>query len=483
MIFYVLWCACALTLCSTECFRILQNSNYMPWRGYYKIVASWYFVCLCCLGAFSALWQLHFPYPVVLCGVYTLTAIPMFFVRRKVPLKLTKRIFRMLITEFVVLAIACWFCLCVWVILLPLFAVIAWLICLPLDLAISKYYIAIAQKKLAQSRVDVIAITGSFGKTSTKSMLTTLLNGSIAPSGSCNTPLGIAKYINGADLSSAQYLILEFGARKRGDIEKLCKLFPPQHGIVTGVCPQHLRTFGSFSGIVSEKGKLVEYLSQNGVCILANNSVDYYSQIGSCEKVGSVVGVSQASINLHGVRFTAKYDNCFAEIHLPQISSYSVDTFCVCATLCLKLGQSFEDIVENARFIRQCPHRLEVKHNGRFYIIDDSYNASVEGVNACCDVLERLDVRKIVVSQGIVECGTDSYKTNFETGQKLGSACDVFVACGKNKKALCAGASDVGCNVVRKTKKLNDAVDFLRKYVCVDCVVLFQNDLPDVVNI
>ena len=101
-------------------------------------------------------------------------------------------------------------------------------------------------------------------------MLASLLCNSQSPQGSCNTPLGIASYINKTPLNK-EYLILEFGARKRGDIEKLCKLYPPQFGIITGVCEQHLATFGSIENIIAEKGRLAVNLPECGFCLLAKN--------------------------------------------------------------------------------------------------------------------------------------------------------------------------------------------------------------------
>lgn len=483
MVVYALWCALVLSLCSLECFRVLQNGNYMPQRGYFKVVKSWYFTCLCCLAVFSAMWQVYFPYPVVLCGAYTLCAIPLLFVKRKVQLRFTKRIIRMIIAEFALLAVACCFSLWGWTMLLPVFVLASWLICLPLDVLINRRYLASAHKKLLASNVTVIAITGSFGKTSTKNMLATLLNDSIAPKGSCNTPLGIAKYINNTDLSSARFLILEFGARKRGDIQKLCNLFVPKHGILTGVCPQHLQTFGSFENIVQEKGSLVEYLPEDGCCILAHESVKRYFECGTCAKTASLISLENVVVGLHGLHFTAVCGDCRAEVRLPHVSSYSAEIFATCATLCLKLGQSFDETVANSKFVKQCRHRLEVMHNGTFYIIDDSYNACTAGVDACFDVLSKLQCKKIVVLQGIVECGKDLKQTNFGVGQKLGSACDVFIACGKNRNALCSGAITSNCTVVKKVKHLKNATELFKNYVCKDCVLLFQNDLPDVVNV
>ncbi len=483
MTIYGLWCTLLLVLWSLESFRVLQSASYLPQRGYFKLFKSWNFAYILCLAVFSVLWRIFFSYTFILCGVYTLASIPQIFVRRKVPLKFTKRIVRMLCVEFILLLVATYFSLYCWTLFLPIFVLAAWLICLPIDILINRHYLVAAHRKLVSSSITVIAVVGSYGKTTTKNMLSTLLNDSTAPVGSCNTPLGIAKFINSTDLCAYKYLILEFGARKSGDIEKLCQLFPPSHGVLTGICPQHLRTFGSIENIVKEKGKLVSCVPADGFCVLANESTLCYLNVGCCKKVLPILSVSKVSTSLSGISFNVECENRSADIKLPQIAPYAVETFSACATLCLKLGQEFDATVSNAKFIKQTPHRLEVIDNGDFYVIDDSYNASVDGVEVCCEFLSGLDKRKIVIAQGIVECGSMTKKMNFTAGQKLGAVCDVLISCGKNKKMLCDGARNAGCATVHSVKNLNAAVECFHQYACRDCVLIFQNDLPDVVNV
>ena len=68
---------------------------------------------------------------------------------------------------------------------------------------------------------------------------------------------------------------------------------------------------------------------------------------------------------------------------------------------------------------------MEIQHNGEFFIIDDSYNASIAGVQGCCEVLRQLNASKVAISQGIVECGKQSKQLNEKCGELLGRECDV----------------------------------------------------------
>lgn len=481
---YAAWCAVALCGCSTECFRVLQNVGYLPQRGYWRIVGTWYFAALFVCAAFSFLWYVFFPYELILCGTYTLAALPQIFVKRKISLKMTKRMIRIVALDFSLLFAICCFSLPFSILLLPAIALVAWGICLPLDIAVARYYIKRAKCKLLASGIRVIAITGSYGKTSTKDMLSVLLEDSVATQGSCNTPLGIAKFINSTSLSGKKYLILEFGARKSGDISYLCKQFPPCCGIVTGVCAQHISTFGSITNVVAEKCKLVECLPQNSFCVLLNEAVELYKDVGVCKKLR--VDGSEASnvqVSLGGLRF----DFCNGEstfcVSLPQVTEHSVKTFCACAKMCHELGQSAYQTVANAIFLRQCPHRMEIAHNGSFYVVDDAYNANEVGVKACCKFLASQTQKKIVVSQGIVECGRFAAKINCEVGKQLGDVCDVLILLGKNFKSLTCGAAKSKCSNVFRAKNLAHAVKIAKCFVEPNCILLFQNDLPDVVGI
>ncbi|MDE6274867.1 MAG: hypothetical protein K2L87_07480, partial [Clostridiales bacterium] len=121
-----------------------------------------------------------------------------------------------------------------------------------------------AAKALVESKCIKIGITGSFGKTSVKNMANTILSEKfkvIAPEASFNTPIGIARTVSEKGLDCDVFLA-EMGARRLGDIKDLCKMVNPEYGVITGICSQHLETFGTVENIVTEKGVLAAYCKQ-----------------------------------------------------------------------------------------------------------------------------------------------------------------------------------------------------------------------------
>ncbi|MCH5159532.1 MAG: hypothetical protein J1F66_01615 [Clostridiales bacterium] len=477
-------CALLLTVTSAECFRVLQAASYRPQRGYVKILFSWYFLSLL-FGQLIALLIFHIS-EFITVGIYAALAIAWSVVKRKCPLKFTKRIIRMLAVEYVCIFTLCYFVgVSFWACVLPLLALLAWLICLPVDVMIAKYYLKKATEKLRQSGVTVIAVTGSYGKTSVKDMLSVLIDNSIAPSGSCNTPLGISTYINNTDLNGRQYLILEFGARKIGDIKELCRLFKPLYGVLTGVCAQHLSTFGSIDNVLQAKCELPKCLPQDGFCVV--NSSDEFAEkileVGDCAKHLSYenLQIETLGVDFDGTKLRVTVDGETREMCLPQISDYVKDTFAMCLQMALKLGQTLDQTLARVGDVKQTPHRMELMKGANCYILDDSYNGSIVGVKSCCATLKNFHCVKVAITQGLVECGRNSHKLNVECGKFLGSVCDVAVVLGVNASSLAEGLNKTDCKVVF-AQNLTQAVALANKYVN-GGIILFQNDLPDVVNL
>ena len=133
------------------------------------------------------------------------------------------------------------------------------------------YLVATASEKLRQSGARVVAITGSIGKTTTRAALHAVLAQSfpVVPSeGNRNTPLGLSLLVLNREITADSVLVLEMGARLKGDIKTLCEHFPPDISVVTNVRGVHVETFGSIDGVQREKSELVRALGPEAVAVL-----------------------------------------------------------------------------------------------------------------------------------------------------------------------------------------------------------------------
>jgi len=482
---YIIVDAFLLCALSVECFRYLQGANYRPQRGYFKVLLTpYYLVLLAVTGVAITVRFCALPHYIASI-LYGVSAITFIAVRRKSPLKYTKRICRMLIVQLALLFTASYFNAAYYcAAALPFAALLSLAVCLPFDLLIARHYIKRARKKLEKSGVTVVAVTGSYGKTSVKDMLTTLLDNSVSPQGSCNTPLGIASYINKTDFYYVKYLVLEFGARKKGDIAELCRLYKPTYGIVTGVCPQHLSTFKTFDNVIAAKRELVENLPEKGVCVLnsACSVAMSYADAGTCAKVASADGlqINVEKITAEGTRLAVTYRKTTKQILLPQITAYVGQTFAMCLKMCLTLKQSFTKTLSRAADIKQTPHRMQLIKAANCCIIDDSYNGSITGVQSAAETLSHFTQNKVVITQGLVECGGKKREMNVKCGLILGKACNVAIVSGANKRALSRGLQQTNCKVIF-AKNVKQAVQVAQPYLYGSerSILFFQNDLPD----
>ncbi len=467
-----------LTALSVPALAVLQSGGYKP-TSLVKLVNTAYFCSLCllqtiCLALHFVCYQHIWVFTTLLVGIVAIC----FFVE-STTLKYTARAIRLLVCVFAIYFAICWLSALMFT-LAPLVCCVAVVINAPLESVVKAYYLCKARKKLASTNAIKIGITGSFGKTSVKQILCQLLPNAVATPSSFNTPMGIAKFVNSTNFDGKQYIIFEMGARKKGDIAKLCKLVCPTVAVLTGITAQHLETFKTLQAVIDTKCELLNYLSQDDLCVI--NGFD------AVAKQCFGVGVSKQklcpnpwesytldAITLKGTTFTlnaagSKVQFCsslFGVAHFHNVA------LCICVALAL--GCKAEELVSKVSSLQPVKHRLEVISGNGVTVIDDGYNANLQGVERACQSISYLHCRKVVVSQGIVECGKDSATINRTVGKLLDSTFDVVVACGPNAKQILSGVTE-GKGYF--ATDLSQAVGIARQHFDDNIVCLFQNDIP-----
>ena len=161
----------------------------------------------------------------------------------------------------------------------PIIIFIAKIINTPIEKCVYIYYKSKAQKKLkSMSNLKIIGITGSYGKTSSKNILSDILNikyNALPTPKNLNTYNGLIMTVNNYMDKFTDIFIAEMGAYVRGEIAGLCKLVKPQYGILTTIGKAHLESFGSEENIVKGKFELIESLPKNGFAILNGDDPKY----------------------------------------------------------------------------------------------------------------------------------------------------------------------------------------------------------------
>lgn len=380
--------------------------------------------------------------------------------------------------------------------LLPIAVPIAHGILVPFENLNSKRYIYLAKKKLKKfPNLIKIGITGSFGKTSTKYILNTILSQNysvcISPH-SFNTPMGITRVVLDYLKPNHDVLITEMGANQVGDIKYLCKIVEPQYGILTSVGSQHLATFGSLENIKKTKFELIQCLPKDGFAIFNGDNEKCFelfeqTQINkyfsSINNTNAFAHAKNVEISSSGISFVLVIGENEVECKTKLLGKHNLENILMCAALAYNLGLSLEQIKIGISKLEPINHRLELKNELGIVVLDDSYNSNVEGSLCALEVLKLFKSgKKIVVTPGLVELGEKEREENVNFGKNIAKFADIVIIVNKtNKDAIYEGLASMQFDETKIffAQSLIEARIILKEKAEIGDVVLFENDLPD----
>ena len=350
----------------------------------------------------------------------------------------------------------------------------------------------------ARHDLTVIGITGSYGKTSTKFIIAELLKQKynvLATPSSYNTPMGICLVVNEKLKPDHQVLALEMGMRYRGDIEELCRIAPPDIGVVTTVGPAHLETMGSIENIAREKGDLIEHMRTGGPAIL---NIDNEHVAAMTERAsGDVWRVSvhnnpDADITAHNIRydasgasFTVRDDTgTEATFQTQLLGEHNVLNILLAVAVGRSMGLRLRQMAHAIRRVEPVDHRLALRQDGPVTVIDDAFNSNPVGARNAVDILSQMDAeRRVIVTPGMVELGEAQWEANKTFGEHIAQqGVDLAVLVGDEQTAAIQEglrARQFPDDRLKVFPTLFDAQDFLKSYLRPGDVVLYENDLPD----
>lgn len=380
--------------------------------------------------------------------------------------------------------------------ILPLIIIFSHLITLPFEIANNKRFIKKAMMKLSKHESLIkIGITGSYGKTSVKNMLNTLLSEKFlvcATPQSFNTPMGLSKTILNNLKEKDQIFIAEMGARYVGDIKFLCHMIKPQIGILTGIGNQHMATFGSIENLKNTKFELAQSVEKFGKMYFSGDSegcVELYERFNGQKRIVSILNnkfdcfADDIHVNEKGSSFVLHIDGQDAVCKTSLLGKHNISNILLCASVCYDLGMSINEIKRGISKLTPTAHRLALMPSqNSLIVIDDAYNGNVTGCKAALEVLSLFSGKKYVITPGLVELGKEEFNSNFQFGIDMSKVCDKVIIDGVgNFEAIEAGLLFGGFkkeNILR-AGSLRQAIEVLNTFAEPGDVVLFENDLPD----
>jgi len=312
------------------------------------------------------------------------------------------------------------------------------------------------------AHVVIIAITGSSGKTSTKDLLLSVLQGhgeTVANVGSLNSEVGVPLTVCRITSTTA-YLVLEMGARAIGHLDYLTRMAPPQIGVVLNVGTAHLGEFGSQEAIGTAKAELVQALPATGFAVL--NADDSIVSAMAGQTRAHVIPVGQSAraavrsvdiaIDPTGrASFTLVTDQGSARVALGLYGEHHVGNAVAVAAVALVVGMTLQDVATALGEARPLSRwRMEVHERADgVTIINDAYNANPDSMRAALKTLAIIgkDRRTWAVLGEMRELGPGSI-TEHEALGRLAVRLNVsrVVAVGERTQPIHSGTQRLGSN-------------------------------------
>ncbi|HEY1390711.1 MAG TPA: UDP-N-acetylmuramoyl-tripeptide--D-alanyl-D-alanine ligase [Ktedonobacterales bacterium] len=319
----------------------------------------------------------------------------------------------------------------------------------------------LAQARLArQPSTRVIGIAGSNGKTTVKEATAALLAHlapTLKPVGSFNTEVGVPLTL--LRLSPEhQYAVLEMGAQRIGEVALLCRVAPPQIGVVTVIGPEHLEYFGSMENVILGEREIVEALTADGVAILNDDDPDVRAMAEHTKAKVIRYGRSEAAEvraldplgdPLTGMSFTLAWKDEQANVQLRLPGVHAISTALAAASVALHCGMALPAVAEALGEVRASKRRGEIlkAFNGAT-LVDDSYNANRQSAIAAIDLLRMAHAvpgaRRWLLLGDMLELGIYAPSEHALVGASAAMSVDELVLVGDAVWTAAEGARGAG---------------------------------------
>ncbi|HUD70118.1 MAG TPA: Mur ligase family protein [Acidimicrobiales bacterium] len=358
----------------------------------------------------------------------------------------------------------------------------------PIEDHLAMPYVERARRRLSEVGPSVVAITGSYGKTSTKHHLAELLAGttSVVPTPrSFNNRAGLAIAVNDHLAEGTRVFIAEMGTYRTGEIRAMCDWCRPEVSVLTAIGPVHLERFRTLERIAAAKAEIAERarvvvcnVDDERLRVLAGSLASDAREVLTA---GSVSADADVRVEVVGERWRVVVRGETVLVTNPIPGVQPTNLACAIAAG-VALGVDAHAIATRIPHVAPVAHRLTVASApSGVLVVDDTYNANPAGAGAALDLLRSLPVdgRRVVVTPGMIELGTRQRTENEAFAGAAAQFAAAIVVIGRtNVSALRRGAVDGGADVVRVTTR-EHAVEWVRSTLGRGDAVLYENDLPD----
>lgn len=323
--------------------------------------------------------------------------------------------------------------------------------------------------------LQVVALTGSSGKTTTKEMLGSIfaqLGETLVTRGNLNNDLGVPMML--LELrQDHRYAVFELGANHQGEIDYTARLVQPNVAGVINIGTAHLGEFGGRAGICTAKSEIYPHIKAGGVAIVPKQD-DFATQLQQagtqaqrqCLSFGQGGDVYAEQIELfaQSSRFDLVTPQGKIRIDLPFAGMHNVHNAEAAASFALGLGLNLSQIQQGLAQAKNAKGRLNFIEKNQYLLIDDTYNANPNSMLAAADVLTQQSGLKVMLMGDIGELGDESANEHFKLGQALAEKpLDLIIAVGEFAQDVKNGVNKSHCYAFETQKQaLSFVLDWIK---------------------
>lgn len=372
----------------------------------------------------------------------------------------------------------------------------AYLVAVPLQLGrwliINPKYrreIRASEKIFANHHGVTIAVAGSYGKTSMKELLATVLGEGkkvAATPANKNVAISHARFAQKLKGDEA-VLIVEYGEGGPGDVRRFAEVTHPDVGIITGLAPAHLDNYPSLEAAGEDIFSLAEFVGEDNLYVNSESAAaqDFITPGMNVYNGQRVMGwkVSDVKVGFDGTSFVMKKGKHTLHLKSSLLGRHQVGPLALVAALAKTIGLSDQQIEAGIAKTEAFEHRMQPRQQRGAWILDDTYNGNIDGMKAGLALLKELPAkRKMYVTPGLVDQGSEAKAVHEELGRAIAAAQPDKVVLMYNSATLDIEKGMNDGSYAGELRVEHYPLDFylnLEQFIAAGDVVMLQNDWTD----
>ena len=337
-----------------------------------------------------------------------------------------------------------------------------------------------------------IAVAGSYGKTSIKELLLTVLSvGKKVSATPANKNVALSHALFAKKLKGDEdILIIEYGEGAPGDVEKFSNTTHPNIGVITGLAPAHLDKYSSIESAGQDIFTLAKKVGANNVYVNIESEAvkPFMKPMFNSYSSEGVLGwkIQDIKVAIDGLSFSMKNGKQQLKLKSGLLGRHQIGPLALVAALSIKLGLNQKQVEEGISKTRAFEHRMQPRLLNGAWLLDDTYNGNIDGMIAGLRLMKELTAkRKIYVTPGLVDQGKESVRVHNKLGEEIAKTNPDKVILMKNSTTedILSGINKIGFNGEIQIEQ--DPLEFytnIEHIIAYGDLVLMQNDWLDNYN-